>query len=133
EVEVDDTVHEPLTEVAIERGLVAELVQEAAQVAEVVAHSVRRDRRVLPTGPRGVQPGHERGRAEPRLPQLPKLVLRGLVVVEEYGRRHAGAVERIHQPPGSFSRFLQRIAAELDEEEAAAAGEQRGDVAFEAL
>src|SRR5690606_4940005 len=47
EVEVDAAMDEALAEVAVEGRLIVELVHQAPEVPEVVAHAVRRGRRVL--------------------------------------------------------------------------------------
>src|SRR5690606_8300631 len=133
EVEVDAAMDEALAEVAVEGRLIVELVHQAPEVPEVVAHAVRRDRRVLPAGPGGFQSGHERGRAEPRLAQLPQLVRRGAAVVEQHGRGAAGAAQLIHEAQGVVTRVGQGVSAELDEAEPATGGEQLGDLAREAL
>ena len=57
EVEADLHVDAAVAEVAVERRSVVVVVQQRAQVAQVGAELLRRDRRVVPAFPRGGAPG----------------------------------------------------------------------------
>src|SRR5437868_3727653 len=97
EVEVDPCVYASLAEMAVQIPLVAELVEELAELAEVRADVVRRDRGVLPAFPRDLLSRHVRGRAQARAPHSPDLLLVLGVVVELHRRSVGPLVESLHE------------------------------------
>ena len=122
-----------LTVVAVERALVPVLVGELGEAAEVLAQPLGRDGRVLPALVRVLLAGDERGRAEPRLAHLPDVLLaRGVVVQLHARRRPAVLLEVAHQCPRLRVGLLLRLAAELDQQPAAAVGEHRALVLVDA-
>src|SRR5439155_14553020 len=87
EVEVPARVDAALAVVAVERALVAVLVRELREAAEVLTQPLGRDGRVLPSLVRVLLAGDERRRAEPRLAHLPDVLLAIGVVVQLHPRR----------------------------------------------
>src|SRR6478752_7083978 len=87
QVEVPASVDAALAVVAVERALVAVLVGELREAAEVLAEPLGRDGRVLPTLVRVLLAWHERGRAEARLAHLPDVLLAVGVVIQLHPRR----------------------------------------------
>jgi hypothetical protein len=113
EVEGDPRVHAPLAEVAVQRGRpVPEVVQQGAEVAEVVAEPVGRHRRVLPAlvGVRAAR--RVRGRAQTRLTDLPQPLLLTGFVQEGHARVVLGAVDVLQEAFGAFVGLLASVAAE---------------------
>ena len=120
EIEGDAAVDAALAEMAVEGSDQAELVEQLAELPEIVADLVGPDRRVLPSGPGQGKAGNIRGCAQARLAHLPDLLFLGVVIVELHGRRLFAASERVHAPAGVPVRFLFAPAAELDHEPAVA-------------
>ncbi len=82
QIEVDPRVDTPLAEVSIQGAVVAVLLEELAEVDEVILELVGMDGRVLPPLPGVLVAGDPRGCAEARLPHFPQVLLLGLVVEE---------------------------------------------------
>ena len=126
EVEVVARVDAALAEVAVEIADVVVLVEQLAEVAQVAAELLRRDGGVLPPFPRvAACRGRERRGAEARLADAPDQLLL-LRVVEQLDRADA----RSRSASISFCALARRasstrLAAELDEQPAAALGQQR--------
>jgi hypothetical protein len=106
-----------LPEVAVERAVIAVPIEERAELAEVLAHAVRRHRRVLPSGPGVRRTRHARRRRQPRLAHLPDH-LHLLGVGEDLrGRRRARPPLEVRDAPARrLLRLLRRLPTELDEE-----------------
>src|SRR5579884_1811705 len=66
EIERDPRVDAALPEVAVERAFVAVLLVQFAEVAQIAAHLLGRDRRILPALPCRRMARYERARAETR-------------------------------------------------------------------
>ncbi|RDI21096.1 hypothetical protein DEU38_11537 [Rhodococcus sp. AG1013] len=116
EVERDPGVHAPLAEMPIQRsGSVVVPIQEVAEVAEVVAESVGRDRGVLPAlvGLGFVR--RVRGGAQPGLPRLPHLLLVGGVVEDPgaVGQVPRGVLDEVARLP---VRLVLGVAVHLDQQ-----------------
>jgi hypothetical protein len=124
EVEVDPGVDAALAEMAVEGALVAILVEQLAQGAQVIPDPLRRDRGVLPARPGVRLAGHPGGGAQAGLADGPdRLLLLG--VVEDLARRRARlALECLDQRAGLPLGFLPRLAAEFDQQPAAPLGQQ---------
>ena len=128
QVEADAAVDAALAEVAVERRVVAVLVEQLAQVAQVVADLVRRHGRVLPARPGVGLAGHPGGRAQAALAHLPDHLLLAA------GRRTASSTAGspasssiVHAAAGLGVGVLLAVAAELDQQ-AALARRQQGEV-----
>src|SRR5579875_1354094 len=125
QVERDPAVHAAVPEVAVERGQVlvgvAVATVELLEVAQVVAESHGRHRRVVPALVRLRLAGQVRGRAQDALAHAPQGVLARRVVEE----RDAVGIEadRVEHPPRSAIGLLERVAAELDEQPGATIGQ----------
>jgi len=100
QVEGNPGVHAPLAEVPVQgRAGVAELVVELAQVPQVVAQPLRRDRRVLPALPGVGHIRHPGGGAEGHLADVGEFLLVCRVVVELHRRLVLGAAQVVDQGP----------------------------------
>jgi hypothetical protein len=75
QVEVDAAVDAALTEVSVQGRVVAVLVVERPEIAQVATDAVRRHRRVFPPRMERWTIGDLRRRAQPRLAHLPQLLL----------------------------------------------------------
>ena len=126
EVEVDAVVDAALAEVAVEHAVVAVLVHERAQIAQVGAHLVGRHAGILPPGPLPLLPGRVGAGADAGLADLPHPRHLRRVGVEGHVGRIGHVVQREHQLPGLLGGLLEVVGAELHDQEAAACGEQVG-------
>ena len=127
QLEVDPGVDAALAEVAVKRAVVAELLEQLAEVAEVGADAVGGDGGVLPALPGVLLARDAGGGPQARLADLPQVLLLGLVVEELHRRRVAHLLQVVHQLVRLVVGFLLGLAAELDQQPAAAFGQQ-GDV-----
>ena len=127
QLKVNPGVDAALAEVAVERAIVAELLEQLAKVAEVGADAVGRHGRILPPLPGVLLAGDAGGRAQARLADFPQVFFLGLVVEELHGRRVAHPLQMLHQLAGLVVRFVLALTAELDQEPAPPFGQQ-GDV-----
>ncbi len=133
EAEVDPAVDAALPEVAVERRVVVELGEQVAEVPEVAADLVGCHRRVLPPGVgRGLARHLGRG-AQPRLADLPELLLLPAVLEELDRRRVVELLHRVDEARRLVVRFLFGVSAELDEQESLALGQQVDVVGVQAL
>ena len=133
QVEVPAGVDAALAVVAVERALVAVALRELREAAEVLAEPLGRDGRVLPALVRVLLARDERRRAEPRLAHLPDVLLAVGVVVQLHPRRRLPVLlEVAHQRARLRVGLVLRLAAELDEQPAAAVGEHRALVLVDA-
>src|SRR5690606_24410551 len=114
----------PLAEVAVHGVPVPVPLQERAQVAEVGAEPVRRDRGVLPRGPRVLDPG-DAARAHARLTDLPDPLL-PCPVVDHLPPAPAvrAPAQALHDLVRAAGGLGARLAAELDHEPRAPRREQ---------
>ena len=133
QIEVDPGVDAALAEVAVERAVVAEFLEQLAEVAEVGADAIGRDGRVLPALPGVLLAGDAGGRPEARLADLPQVLFLGLVVEELHRRRVGHRLQAVHQLAGLVVGLFLGLAAELDQEPAAPFGQQRDVLRVNAL
>src|SRR5438309_10517450 len=119
EVEVPACVDAAVAVMTVERTLVAVLVGELADVAQIAAQTLGRNRRILPTLVCIRLAGDEGGRAQSGLSDIPHVCLLVLIVIELHVLRRALALlQSRHQLPGLLVSLVLRLAAELDEQEA---------------
>src|SRR5687768_5318717 len=71
EVEAHLHVNAAVTEMAIERGLIVEFVEQGAQIAQVWSQLLRRDGRIVPTFPAGKRAWNSGGGSWSRLSDFP--------------------------------------------------------------
>ncbi len=124
QVDVQPYVHAALAEVPVRRAPQSVAAQQGAEVPQIRAEAVRRNRAVLPAGPglaAAGQPGGEAGRV---LPHAPQGALRGRVGDDQVPGGAAGA-GRAAQRVGAGGRLLRRAAADLGEEPGPAVGQPR--------
>jgi hypothetical protein len=112
---------QPLAEVAVGRAAQAVLVVERAQVAQVRADLLGRDRRVLPAGPVVAAVGREGGGAQAALADLPDVpAVAALLLALEHGDAVARVAALAREPLDAGARLrlglLLGVGAELDEQ-----------------
>ncbi len=90
QLEVDPGVDAALAEVAVERAVVAVLLEQLAEVAEVRADAVGRHGGIFPPLPGVLLAGNAGGRPQARLADLPQVLFLRLVV-EQLHRRRVGS------------------------------------------
>src|ERR1051326_8632777 len=115
--------HAAVAVVAVESALVPVALRQLLQPAQILAQALRRDGRVLPALVRVRLAGDERRGAEPRLPHLPDvLLLLGVVVELHLLGRARTVLQGLHAVARAGVGLFLRLAAELDEQPAAALG-----------
>src|SRR5699024_5668632 len=124
EDEGDAAVEAPLPEMTVERGLIVELLEQAAEVPQVIADPFHRYGGVLPSGVGLTHARNMRGRTQPCFAYLPQL-LRLPVLLEDLAAEDcllllAGGDE----PVGLSACIGLLIGTELDEQETPAFGQQ---------
>ena len=125
QIEIDARVNAALAEMPVERAAVAVLFEELSQIAQIAAELVGRNGGILPAFPRDRLAGHARGRAEPRLAHLPHelFLARDRRTASSTGRSACCSSAAIARARVRVA-LLVRLAAELDEQPAAAVGQQ---------
>ena len=115
-----------LAVVAVQRALVAVFVGQLREASQILAEPLGRHGRVFPALVRVLLAGDEGRRAEARFAHLPDVLLGVGVVVHLHScRRNAVVLEVAHQGVRLLVGLLLRVAAELDEQPAAAVGKHR--------
>src|SRR5437899_1763062 len=100
-----------MSEMSVERPLVAEGGHHLAQIAQVASQLFWRDRRILPSFPVQRLARNVRGRTQARLANLPhSLGLRA--GIESHVRRIRAAVEGVDQSSSLGFSFLRGLSAE---------------------
>ena len=97
---------QPMPEVSVDRGVVAELEEQLAERAQVLAHPLGRDGRVFPPRPGIGLAGHERRRSEARLADVPEVPLLDRVGDHARARGHVGSLEAREEAAGLVLRLL---------------------------
>src|SRR5690625_957299 len=83
EAEIDAAMHQPIAEMAVERGMIAELVQQRSEVAEIGGKVSWREGAVLPALIGDVEAGHIGRGWQAGFPDFPELGLQRLVGVDK--------------------------------------------------
>src|SRR5206468_774403 len=120
EIEVDSDMNAALTEVTVQRRVVAVLVEERPQIAEIVADVLHRNGRVLPSLPRIRLAWNERGCTQTSLSYLPDLLLYLRLDHQSHRRRVAQGFEMGRDLFRAGARFIGRLAREFRNEKPAA-------------
>ena len=122
-----------VTEMAVQRGLVAEAVHQLTKVAEVGAHVFGGYGSVLPTGKGIAQGRRTRCSAQRRITGIPDLFLLRLANEQRHGRGRIGGTQIPHQCMGLVGGLLLGIATELDQQPAVAIGQHRARLGMHVL
>ena len=120
EIVVHARVHAGVAEVSVERAVVVEGLHQLAQLAEVGAEFLGRDRGIFEAFPAQRFAGHVRSHAQARLADIPDAARLARIDEEVHVGRSGGAVENFHQVPRLGFGLVGRAGAELDHQPASA-------------
>src|SRR5580700_10259937 len=124
-----------VAEMAVERALIIELVQQGAKIAEVRAQLFRRDRRIVPAVPLRRRAGSKCGRARARFANLPHGARFGFRVNARRGCARQ-AFHVLDELAGGLLSLAGIIGTEFDEQVSATFGKEvevRGAFSLEAV
>src|SRR5262245_59366100 len=124
QVEIDTSMDAATTKVAVERTVVAVLVEKRSKLPKVAAEFVWRDRGVFPSFPRVRLSGNARSRAEAGFANFPDQLLLSRVVVHFHRGRSLTPAQVPHHPLGFLIGFLGSLASEFNEKETFAVREK---------
>ena len=124
QVKTNAAVDASLAKVPIESALILVGFEQPAQISQVVAQMLRRNRRIFPSWPGIRLSGHRGAGGQPRFAHLPDLALLHRVAEELHRRCITLPLQFLHEEPGAIIRLSPALAAKLDEEPAASRRQQ---------
>ena len=118
QTEVDACVHQTLAEMTVKGAEIAVLLEQRAEIAEIISNIVRRDGRIFPTLPGVGFVRHTRTCAQTRIANFPDDRFVGGIVDQFHFGRVRLRLKFGHQFSGRRVRFFLRLSAKLDQQPA---------------